>query len=320
MGTKSIPGTVILDQLANLYLPVPFDHKGHAAMASMTGGCSVCHHYTPENADHPACRTCHAVEGNGGDIRKPGLKGAYHRQCLSCHRDWGGEASCSICHAPRTGKSTHAITPGVDDLVGRIHPPIAEPVQEIYHTARDGFEPSNVLFRHKEHASSYDLKCSECHREDNCNRCHAAGKSHVQRVRSVEEHHQPCFQCHQNKTCESCHFAEGQSSPQPFSHVQTGWPLKTYHQSLGCRKCHENSPYTARSTQCTNCHSSWPSSFKHALTGLELDSTHSSFDCEQCHAQKNFGIQPTCNECHEAAEGIAYPAKVPGKFLLERGR
>lgn len=317
-ANKQVPDLVVLDQLASLYLPVPFDHKGHAAMAEMTGNCAVCHHYTPQGAAYPACRTCHSAEA-GADIRKPGLRGAYHRQCLSCHREWGGEASCSVCHQPRAGRPSRTPVPTTDDLVGRMHPPISEPDLEMYRTEREGYSASKVLFRHKEHSSSYDLKCSDCHREDNCSRCHAANKTHVQHVRSIEEHHQPCMRCHANNTCDRCHFSEGQAPPKSFAHDETGWPLKRYHQAVNCRKCHVAPPYKPLETQCGECHSSWsPKSFNHTVTGLELDSTHRGFDCEQCHAAKNFNTAPVCTECHEEKEKISFPAKRPGTPVPSR--
>ena len=70
------PDVVILDELQDAYLPVPFDHKGHADMAEMTRGCVICHHYTPAGQQHPACKTCHEVDVKGTGIHKPGLKGA----------------------------------------------------------------------------------------------------------------------------------------------------------------------------------------------------------------------------------------------------
>jgi len=69
------PDVVILDELEDAYLPVPFDHHGHAEMANMTRGCVVCHHYTPQGQSHPACKTCHEASSERLDIRKPGLKG-----------------------------------------------------------------------------------------------------------------------------------------------------------------------------------------------------------------------------------------------------
>jgi hypothetical protein len=81
------PDVVILDELQKLYDPVRFDHRAHAQMVSFSGGCEVCHHYTPPDADHPACVSCHPKEIAHEDIAQPGLKGAYHRDCLDCHRE-----------------------------------------------------------------------------------------------------------------------------------------------------------------------------------------------------------------------------------------
>ena len=61
LAQERAPNVVILNELEDLYLPVPFDHKGHADMAEMTKGCVVCHHYTPEGTPHPACKACHEV-------------------------------------------------------------------------------------------------------------------------------------------------------------------------------------------------------------------------------------------------------------------
>ena len=221
------PRLVILDELEDVYLPVPFDHKGHAGMARMTGSCAVCHHYTPDGLKHPACKTCHERNSRKNDIHKPGLKGAYHRQCMGCHREWSGETRCGACHHPKAGaaaKGGSPVLPSSDDLLGRMHRPIPEPEVEIHTTKGEGYEPNKAIFRHKEHVRSYRLRCAECHREDNCNRCHGEGKSHVQRTRTVQDHHKPCLECHRNYSCARCHFGEGQPPPRPFDHAQTGWP------------------------------------------------------------------------------------------------
>ena len=128
------PDVVIMDELEGVYLPVPFDHKGHAKMAEMTRGCPTCHHYTPAGQEHPACKTCHAIDAAGTDIHKPGLKGAYHRQCLNCHKDWIDETDCGICHRKKSGVANGgeaARSPTSDDILGRMHPPIVPPSTEI---------------------------------------------------------------------------------------------------------------------------------------------------------------------------------------------
>jgi len=314
--SKQGPRLVILDELEDRYLPVPFDHQGHAAMAGMTRGCAVCHHYTPEGLQHPACKTCHEVAPLTDDIHKPGLKGAYHRQCMSCHREWSGEARCGACHLPKTGRATRGekkIAPTKDDLIGRMHPPIPEPEVEVYETKWEGYSPSKVTFRHKAHIHEYGLRCAECHREDGCARCHEEGRQHVQRVRGLDDHHKPCLDCHRNVTCSRCHYEENAQPPAAFDHAATGWPLKPYHQKAGCRACHVAVPFVRLDRSCASCHQGFdPSRFDHAVTGQLLSEEHASVDCETCHPQRAYQQPPVCTDCHEPADGVSFPAKRPG--------
>lgn len=319
LANKHGPKVVILDELEDLYQPVPFDHEGHAKMLEMTGGCAVCHHYTPERVEHPACKTCHEVGPGQGDVRKPALKGAYHRQCISCHREWGGETGCQTCHPLKAGAPGGAIvagTPTPDDIMGQMHPPIPEPDLEMYRTEREGYPSTKVLFRHREHIHQYDLRCSDCHREDNCTRCHSGDRPHVQRVRTLDEHHQPCFSCHSNDGCDHCHFEEGKPAPVPFSHASTGWPLNRYHQDRGCRACHSSVPYRPLDTSCDGCHRSWAAGkFDHTLTGQRLNETHAAFECADCHVDRKFEGPPSCSGCHDEEEGVTFPAKRPGPVV-----
>jgi hypothetical protein len=316
LAAKQGPRIVILDDLENVYLPVPFDHAGHAEMAKMAGGCATCHHYTPEGVEHPACKTCHTITVSEGDIRKPGLKGAYHRQCMSCHREWSGETSCGACHQPKTsGAGDRTALPTADDLIGRMHPPIPEPDFELYATKGEGYEPSHVLFRHKEHIHRYGLTCAECHREDNCNRCHEEGKKHVQRVRTFEDHHRPCLDCHKDDACEACHFKNGNEPPPPFEHAPTDWPLARYHRGQTCRACHTQVPFGKLDHDCESCHSGFATgSFAHDLTGQRLNETHAAFDCQDCHPD-GYSAPPSCTECHDSEDGITFPSKRPGELV-----
>ena len=45
------PNEMVLDQLQRHFMPVRFDHKGHAQAAAATLGCSACHHHTPAMID-----------------------------------------------------------------------------------------------------------------------------------------------------------------------------------------------------------------------------------------------------------------------------
>jgi hypothetical protein len=315
------PRVVILSELENVYLPVPFDHAGHAEMAQMGGGCVICHHYTPQGSHHPACKTCHDPSAKNSDIAKPGLKGAYHRQCMSCHREWSGESGCDACHQPKTSaKSARPILPTTDDLVGRMHPPIPEPDEELYTTTHADGAISRVLFRHREHIHRYGLRCAECHHQDKCARCHQPGKEHAQQKRTLEQHHQPCIECHRDDACERCHFPESQGPPPPFDHGATGWPLGEYHANRSCRACHTRPPYTARERRCTACHADWSArSFDHAVTGQTLDENHARVDCAGCHPARDFARPPVCDACHDEAENVSFPERRPGPSIERTG-
>src|SRR5205807_8299079 len=159
-------------------------------------GCITCHHRDPEAnaktaasmpagtvaikrqadaAQHPACRTCH--EPRRVDLHQPGLKGAYHRQCLNCHREWAHANDCEVCHKPRgTSLLANGKTLTPDDIMGRMHPPLREPDVKLIKANFTPADGENVVFRHKEHINAYGIKCVTCHKaEDSSARCHEKG-------------------------------------------------------------------------------------------------------------------------------------------------
>lgn len=322
--THEVPDVIILDELERLYLPVPFDHKGHAQMAEMADGCVVCHHYTPAGQQHPACKTCHDMSTAGTDIYKPGLKGAYHQQCLNCHRDWTDEKDCDICHRRKAGGPGDGgtmATPTKDDILKQMHAPIPEPEGDFYRSRSDQPTESQVVFRHREHVHRFGLNCVDCHHEPSCARCHT--RDEAKRPRTLVEHHRPCIRCHKRDMdlagrsagrCERCHWVSGRPEPEPFNHADTGWLLGRFHQDKGCRDCHTQVPFVRLSKDCNDCHSGWgPSVFDHRVTGQVLDENHVEHDCELCHIERKFDRAPTCDECHDEEDaGITFPARRPG--------
>ena len=71
--------------------------------------CQGCHHNTPATLTPPKCAACHSdtreiVTRVAGDGR-PGLKGAYHGQCIGCHQKMGikepAATDCIRCHKER---------------------------------------------------------------------------------------------------------------------------------------------------------------------------------------------------------------------------
>jgi len=116
------PETVTIDGLSELYEPVEFNHAQHIEMAA----CSDCHHHTvgtvstrwncikchnnPQESDSISCSDCHTKDRFGSSYlatlddpelfhkEKPGLKGAFHLNCIGCHQDTGGPTGCEDCH------------------------------------------------------------------------------------------------------------------------------------------------------------------------------------------------------------------------------
>jgi hypothetical protein len=119
-----LPDTVMLDQLVHLYEGVEFDHEYHTEIVD---DCTGCHHHSvgipttnekcakchssEDVLDTVACVDCHAVEPFSAEYLsqkeadkdayhqdKPGLKAAYHLNCLNCHIAAGGPEGCEDCH------------------------------------------------------------------------------------------------------------------------------------------------------------------------------------------------------------------------------
>ncbi len=295
--TSEPPDVVMLDELEDLYEPVPFEHRLHAEMAEIWGGCETCHHRTPnghtksghpatngeaahtqdEAAEVPACKSCHPVGEDNTDIRMPSLNAAYHRQCLDCHRDWDHEKSCVVCHEPKEGAATPGVMPTPDVILGRMHPPTEPPTVKVYETRYTPAAGGLVTFRHEEHVKNFGFKCVECHRRDTCASCHSEDGADGRRkplvpAESWRLSHEPCLSCHDHQTCNHCHHkSEGDSQP----------------------------------------------TFEHRMTGQLLDQDHENLLCRSCHGEVKFTAIPTCGDtdCHESPELASFPDDRPGERI-----
>ncbi len=312
MPATMAPDFFILDQLSEIYVPVVFPHKLHAEMEAMSEGCTVCHHHsTPERIQ--ACRECHPVEPDQSNLRQPGLKGAYHRQCFGCHREWDRYTQCGICHAKRSAGPQVEMKMDATDMVGRLHPNVKKPDQKVYETT--GYEAgSKVFFHHKEHSEAFGLGCVECHKNESCSRCHEEARS--ERKRERQDPHADCAKCHASEeACGKCHV---QKEGPGFDHMaRAGFELKAYHMGVACQKCHsytdgKMAPHASR--ECGACHKpDWaPEKFDHVKTGFRLDDNHKDAGCKDCHVD-GMGKLPRCNACHD--DDWKYPVKAPGKKL-----
>lgn len=245
LGVEQGPAEVVMDELENLYEPVIFNHKVHAGMADMCEGCQCCHHYSPTDTFHPPCKECHDPEVAHEHVRQPGLKGAYHRQCMGCHRNWSQETECEVCHAMKSEKKKKG-----EAYVAATYRPCSEPMKKTYETVYD--QGKYVTFFHNNHAHEYGLKCNDCHRDDSCVRCHYQGEQPVAVVEAETDlMHHKCSACHDIKTqaeCVSCHSAVKREA---FDHgLATGLALDENHIENECSDCHAD----FKKPDCSDCH------------------------------------------------------------------
>lgn len=310
------PDVVVIDRLSELYEPVLFLHRLHASMSDMGNGCAMCHHRNPPGPILP-CRDCHGGPSNPVNLNQPGLKGAYHRQCLGCHREWTHQTDCVVCHAKRMPGRPLAPHSDPTDIMGRPHPHIQVPEVWTYET-KEVDSGQVVVFHHKQHTESYGQKCVNCHRQESCSRCHDV-KAHARRIR--EDPHQDCMRCHEKELTDNCAYCHTETPRKSFEHKSApGLALVRYHKEVKCRQCHPGEGrFTTPERACASCHAAdWtPKVFDHALTGQPLDETHTQITCPDCHTA-GLGKPATCKTCHEDGrtafpkESKPAPAPKPG--------
>lgn len=289
----------LLNQLEDIYAPVMFPHKYHASMTQTGEGCSICHHHNEDEAFLP-CRECHGGPSNPNNLEQPGLKGAYHRQCLACHRDWAHESSCKFCHVKRGVSEDFVLPEDPGDIIGMLHPNIEIP--DVYIYEAEGMDDTPyVTFQHKSHTKLFGLSCADCHQDESCNRCHDTTnkKEHTR-----DDPHEDCDKCHQQKVdndeCGFCHNEKAGTAE--FDHLaRSGFDVDRLHSELECNQCHKESKvFTGLNQDCAACHSEdwFPDTFDHTRLGMVIDDKHIDLDCIDCHG-KGLGRLKTCGDCHE---------------------
>lgn len=310
---KEGPEVIVIDEMSDIYSGVVFSHKMHAEMSEMSNGCSGCHHY---NTIGPVmkCTRCHDTVRARENVSIPDMKAAFHRQCMTCHKQWSGVNGCNTqCHKRKGPDEKAYIQKLVNDVKGKTHPLRPKPTKMVWETNYD--KGKIVTFYHDEHVELFKLTCSDCHSGDNCTKCHATKEqqdlSKVIRItKSPEEHHKPCNKCHYKDACSKCHR---DSEMKPFDHGRsTGWSLNWYHSKLSCSRCHGTSvPFKKPDKNCTSCHKNFvQGKFDHKVTGLILTGSHAEIECKSCHKERNFAKTPVCTECHDDK---SFPKDLPGK-------
>ena len=124
ISDERIPENVTIKGMVDKYEPAQFPHRRiikklasmmkEDGMANFFHGkeettlCAGCHHNSPASEGPPKCASCHggtfAFKADEDD--RPGLKGAYHGQCITCHQKMKIEkpaaTDCIGCHKKRT--------------------------------------------------------------------------------------------------------------------------------------------------------------------------------------------------------------------------
>ncbi len=114
--SDDFPETVVIDVLSSEYEASTMPHRKMAIrldeavrksrLASVLHGdvetgCEGCHHRSERGERPPRCRACHG-EAAQARVDRPGLKVAYHRQCIGCHQRMGVEKQgCTDCHGEK---------------------------------------------------------------------------------------------------------------------------------------------------------------------------------------------------------------------------
>ncbi len=309
------PNVLVIDKFksqSNIYAPVVFSHRLHAEMSGMAGGCKMCHHYNPPG-QVIGCSDCHELMRKRTDVSKPDLKGAYHRQCMQCHRSWSGKVDCVSCHEPNGTNQKNKEQAITEKSSKRIHPQVITPTVLKFDTPKAGGKI--VTFYHSQHIDLFGLECQSCHSNESCAKCHIKEKPASLKAKTADQKHAVCSNCHDTKSnCNMCHSS---TTKEGFNHKsRTGFDNSKFHASLSCSRCHlEKTKFTGLKGDCINCHGKWTQeNFDHKKTGLAFDENHSGIECAECHQEKNYS-NPVCKNCHEDK---SYPKNVPGKLIKKK--
>lgn len=114
---EDIPETVKIDSLADKFRPAEFPHRrivkelaSGLAKSNLASRfhrdpgtlCQGCHHNSPPAKKPPECANCHGRPFNAQKPAMPGLKAAYHQQCMNCHQEMElakpAATACAECH------------------------------------------------------------------------------------------------------------------------------------------------------------------------------------------------------------------------------
>ncbi len=115
LNDEDIPEKVVIKDMVNKYGPVELPHRKivHTLVKNIKDNklgnyfhnepgtiCQGCHHNSPVSKKPPRCGNCHGKPFDENNPSRPGVMGAYHRQCMGCHKEMNIEKAvgCTDCH------------------------------------------------------------------------------------------------------------------------------------------------------------------------------------------------------------------------------
>ena len=317
------------DVLGDMFNPVFFRHKYHAKIVK---DCTICHHFFDEHYNdqivpssrcegchlsknfksmgrHFACRVCHEPDAtpeirnvrlsNGTLVMIPGLKAAYHRHCIECHREMNGPVGCGDCHLAR-----------VPDHSSFIKEYKGAATCEECHPGKIAEVQNTIHYRLNK---SYSFKKAAGFSEES-----VVGElgmiSSVSRLFGIDAI--SAWNVNSDKACKNCHIGCGEI---PFSGKGEMEPSESELNNVDCLICHVDQGYslkikqqyskdfarlgeiakkvsTTKSTSCLRCHTGLTSiapsnAVSSEYSGLRGTSFESGKDV---HAS----LGMTCFDCH----------------------
>jgi hypothetical protein len=116
---EDVPEKVVIKNISKEYEAVDFPHRKivNALVNNIKDNklagyfhnpdgtiCKGCHHNSPLSKNPPQCGSCHGKTFDEQNPLKPGIKGAYHLQCIVCHNIMKITKvdGCTKCHKEKT--------------------------------------------------------------------------------------------------------------------------------------------------------------------------------------------------------------------------
>lgn len=336
-SAETMPSLLILDrshtnEKVDDYEPVRFMHKAHASR--LNGNCNECHHRVQkdkndrigeeivftdlDNRKPASCVSCHQYANEKDAPDRPGLKGAYHEQCIGCHKkadSVNAPTDCTGCHAKRTPDHKKFITltgnPKPQEVTARCldcHEDVGQEVLKSAHWNWSGPSPNTKGYEHRTDLGKKDVLNNYCiHVNSNEARCAQCHVGYGWKDESFD------FKNPKNIDCLVCHDTTGtyrKDAP------NGGMPMK----EVNIIQVAQNVGKTSRET-CGACHfyGGGGANVKHgdlepALIDppdeFDVHMGRAGMDCQDCHRTKDHQIagqclaiptsegRVTCEQCH----------------------